>query len=345
MSNALEGKQIMVQGRVVWTVGKSIFEAKAKLDQNTKQPRMNKLGQPMMEFGFGLAVPKNVPGATVQPIAEIWNAMHEVAFQLYPARQLPPAFAMKYKDGDQVNHQGQPYPKEHKGHLVFACTTTIAPKFFRHDGTNYVMINEGIQCGDYVQVQLTIKAHLAHGQGKPGLYLNPNSVLFIGHGEPIINTPSGEAIWGQQAPAMYPGSSATPIAPAGFQGVPQAPQPYAQPAGFAPPGAPPQQFQPPQAPQPQPHYGVLPQQFQPPQAPQPQPQVQPYNPMQAPQPPQQYVPAVAPAQAMPSFPMSSGTPAGFAQPAYPSNPQQYQQPGQQPTAPQGMPSMPFPGQR
>lgn len=264
MSQASPGRNCMVQGRIVWISGKTVFEPKVKLDQNTRQPRLDKQGQPMLEYGFGLAVPKEILGQTGpgQP-GEIWAAIHAEAQTMYPNGQIPPSFAMKYKDGDGVDHEGKPFNMRegHAGYVIFAMTTSIAIKFFKWENGANVLIDSGIKCGDYVNVQVNIKAHPAFGQGKAGLYLNPNAVQFLGHGKEIINAPSGDQIFGNGMPPLPPGASATPLAPQpGQMLVPPGPSMH---GSMQPP---PQQWQQPQAPpvQPQPHYAVVPPVHQPP---------------------------------------------------------------------------------
>lgn len=292
------GRSVMVDGRIVWSSG-DLFKGRQKTDQNTKQPRRNAAGELMMEYGFGLAVLKSAlqqtgPG---QP-GEIWGAMYAEALTMYPNGQVPPSFAMKYKDGDTIDDKGQPFNlrEGYAGHLVFACTTSLPIKWFRWENGGNVLVNDGIKCGDYVRVNLQIKAHAAHGQGKAGLYLNPNMVQLLGAGKEIINTPSGDAVFGNAAPAMPQG--AIPFNPGPMPG---APAQYQPPQQFAPPQAAQPHYQPPAQPSyqppvaaapPQPHYGVVPPAHQPPPggmpAPMPAPQQQ-----WAPQPPvqqQQYPP-------------------------------------------------------
>ena len=267
-----EGRTIMVQGRIVWTSG-DLFQGKPKLDLNTKQPKIDKQGQPIMEYGFGLAVPKSVlnQAEAGQP-GEIWSAIHAEAYTLYPSRQLPPGFAWKYKDGDGVDHNGQSFADRegHAEHLIFACTTTIPIKYFRLENGNNFLINEGIKCGDYVNVQLGIKAHGPVGQGKAGLYLNPLAVQLIGYGAAIINMPSGNQIFGTVAPPLPQGASLTPLAPMPGPLIPSAPMsgPALAPQSIPAYGSPPVV----QQAQATPHYGVVPQAFQPAM-----PQMQGYN--------------------------------------------------------------------
>ena len=249
----------MAQGRIVWVNG-DLFKGKVKTDQMTRQPVKDpKTGENIIEYGFGLAIPKNLLSqmGEGQP-GHIWAVMHSEAQALYP-QGLPPSFAMKYKDGDGVDNEGKPFAQRtgYAGHIVLACTTRIPIKFFRFENNANVLVNSGIKCGDYVRVQLHVKAHGPFGQGKPGLYVSPMAVQFLGYGEEIINTPSGDQIFGAAAPVVPDGASATPIAPAAFpmQAMPGAPAGYPPPMAAAPAPAPAA---------PAPHYGVLPQAHQPP---------------------------------------------------------------------------------
>lgn len=266
-----------------------------------------------MEYGFGLAVPKAVLG---DPVAgAIWAALYEEAWTLFPNRVIPPAFAMKFKDGDGVDDQGKPFAlrEGYAQHLVFSCTTSLPIKFFRFENGQNILINEGIKCGDYVNVQLGVKAHAAVGQGKAGIYLNPNAVQLIGYGKEIINTPSGDQIFGTAMPPLPNGASSIPLAPQpGQLLVPPAPGGYAPPAGppmMPPPNAstmsappapyPSNQYQPPAPAAPAPHYGVVPPNFQPPPGGQ---------------------PIAHPGYPQPAAPAPGGYPAPAGMPPYPGAP-------------------------
>lgn len=254
-----EGKSVMVQGRIVWTSG-DLFAGRVKTIFGTQTPKTNAQGEKQMEYGFGLAVRKDLLGDPVQ--GAIWQAMHDEAFTLFPNRMIPPSFAMKFKDGDGPDDQGKPFAlrEGYAGHLVFAMTTSLPIRFFRFENGQNIQINEGIKCGDYVEVQVNIVAHPAQGQGKAGLYMNPMAVRFAGYGKEIVNAPSGDQMFGSSMPPLPPGASAIPLSPtpgqmivppAGTQSMPGAPQ-YPAPGAY------------PSNPAPQPHYGVVPPAFQPP---------------------------------------------------------------------------------
>jgi hypothetical protein len=292
MTQTTNGRSILVQGRILWTVG-NLFTGKQKTNQQTKQVIIDqRTGQPVISYGFGLAIPKVDPqtGGHHPRYVEAYQALHGEALALYPSGQLPPGFALKYKDGDtDLDEDGVPYSKRegYAGHIVLACTTMIPIKFFRFEGNNNILVNDGIKCGDYVEVQLNVKAHPKNGEAKPGLYLNPSAVRLIQPGKEIINTPSGDQIFGQNAP-LYNGQIIAPemgqIPNMMPQQVPaQMPMPQQQQYPQQMPQQAPTQM-PVQAPA---NYNVLPQQFQqqaPAQMPMPEQQQYPQQmPQQAPQ--------------------------------------------------------------
>lgn len=352
MSQPGAGRNVMVQGRIVWTSG-NLFTGRIKTVFGTTQPKLDpKTGEKKTEYGFGLAVPKSVlaqsgPG---QP-GEIWAALYAEAMTMFPNGQVPPSFAMKFKDGDGLDDEGKPFNlrEGYAGHIVLACTTEIPIKWFRYENGANILINEGVKCGDYVNAQLTIKAHGAIGAGKAGLYVNPNAVQFLGYGKEIINMPSGDQIFGQGMPNVPQGASATPLVPqAGFLQPPGAPVGTFPPQGFGQspmnhggatlsgPPAPTNAF-PSNQPvmPPAPHFGVLPQNHQPPPGGQP---------MGNGYPPPQMFPAPVAVPTPMAGPMNpyiatNAAPPNGQWPQQPQYPPQPQYPQQQP----GMP--PFPGQR
>ena len=270
-TNANKGRTVMCQGRIVWVKG-DLFKGQPKTDYNTKQPVMDtKTGSQKIEWGFGLAIPKSVLQQTGagQP-GEIWAALHEEAFTLFPSRQIPPLFAMKFKDGDGVDDKGVPFANRegYAGSIVLACTTNLRPRFFKYENGQHFEVTEGIKCGDYINVQLNIKAHPAVGTSRAGLYVNPNMIQFLGYGKEIINRPDASTVFGSAAPSLPPGASAMPMAPATLPGAmmqqPQGAPTYGQqqPAGAVY-GQPPMQPQMQTPPPVDPHYGILPPQHQP----------------------------------------------------------------------------------
>jgi len=251
MTAQTNGNNLVVQGRIVWSIGNNLCEGRQKTKYKTNEVLYGKDGNPVTEYGFGLAIPKLDP-RTGQPTEEytaIWNALHQEAFTLHPDGNIPPAFAMKKKDGDtDIDEKGKPYSARegYAGHLILSCTTQIPIKYFRFEGGNNILVNEGIKCGDYVNVQLNIKAHPAEGAGNAGLYVNPSAVQLIQAGKEIINTPSGDQLFGANIPAysgevVHPTTAPMPTA-APMAGMPGgAPNPYGSPVAPQAPAMPAQQ--------------------------------------------------------------------------------------------------------
>jgi hypothetical protein len=241
---ANEGRVVMVRGRIVWVAG-DLFKGQIKTIFGTQQPKLNaQTGEKEMQFGMGLSVSKQdlqTPGIG----AELWVAIHEEAWSLYPSRQIPPSFAMKYKDGDGVDDQGRPFAlrEGYQNACVFALTTQLPIRYFKWENGANTQIADGIKCGDYVEVQVMVKAHGAVGQGKPGLYLNPLAVRLQAPGKEIINAPSGDQVFGVAAPSTPQNYVAPPPPPAFNPPAPGGAQPHAPPP---------------------PHYDVLPPTHQPP---------------------------------------------------------------------------------
>lgn len=255
-----EGTSNLVQGRILWMVGTNLPEGRQKINQDSGQVEIDpKTGNPAMEYGFGLAVAKNSP-----EFQKIMGMLTGEAFKMYPSGQIPPTFAMKYKDGDKdVDERGVPYSTRegYLGHIVVACTTRLPIKLFKWENGQNVMINSGVKSGDYVTVQLNIKAHPPVGRGKAGLYVNPSAVQLIAPGKEIINTPSGDQMFGTVTP-QFQGQIVADTGPAfPMQGAPAGQPPMQQQAWQQPaPGY--AQGQPAMPPQAAPHYGVVPDQFQ-----------------------------------------------------------------------------------
>lgn len=288
-----EGKDVIVQGRIVW-VGGDLFAGRKKIDMNTKQIRRDKEGNEVQEYCFGLAVPKSELATDADYKGSIWYAMHAAANALYPSGHVPKDFAWKYDDGDGIDHRGQPFASRegYPGCLIFKLTTQMPPRFFKWENGANMQVSEGIKCGDYVNVQVRIKGHPARSiQEKAGLYLNPQTIQFVAPGKEIVNAPNADQVFGLAAPTV----------PAGY--VPP-PQPT-MPAALPPPTQ--QAYVPPPA-APAPHYPVLPLNHQPPPG---------GLPMTPPPPPSGHAPAAAyplpgvnPAYPAPAAPVGSPTMPG-----------------------------------
>jgi len=211
-------------GRIVWgNPGK----ARAKTDSKTGQPVL-KDGQPVQQWVFGLAIPKE------EFQAHVWPAMAEEIATGFP-QGTPPNFSFKYKDGDGVDHKGVPFSNRegHAGCMILTVATeSFAPPIFKlnpQSGQYDQWPAEQIKTGDYVRVSLSMKVNVpTNPTHTPGIYVNPQGVEFLGYGEEIHNGPDAQGMFGGQAAALPQGASATPLASTQAPGMP-IPQPAAAP--------------------------------------------------------------------------------------------------------------------
>lgn len=200
-------------GRIVWG---SPINGRPVVDDRTKQPKLDKNGQPMTQWAFGLAIPKAEAGPLMQ-------ALQQAAAEVFPSGT-PGNFSWKLKDGDGVDKNGQPYSARegYAGCYVIAVSTTaFQPQVVKNVNGAYVETTE-IKTGDYVRAALSLKAHQSQ---TPGVYVNPVMVEFIGYGEAIQNGPDAMTVFGGQQVALPPGASAVPTAPTAAMPVPGMPMP------------------------------------------------------------------------------------------------------------------------
>ena len=208
-------------GRIVWGNPQKLTQKKDD-DGNV----IYKDGQPVMVCSFGLAIPK------ADFLATVWPAMAAEAATIFP-NGVPQKFSWKYKDGDGVDGNGKPYSARegYAGCYVLSISTELGLincVKLNASGNGYeAMPADSIKTGDYVVAALNLKANKPQNASHtPGLYVNPQLVLFIGYGQPIYSGPDAQTLFGGQQYALPPGASATPIAPANAPGMPgQQPMP------------------------------------------------------------------------------------------------------------------------
>lgn len=228
-----------------------------------------KMGQPRVDFAFGLAIPKSPNGqhwANEEWGKKLWEFGHRV----FPQGQAQsPAFAWKITDGDSTvptakgnlpcNLPG------HKGHWVLRLSSTVPVRLYTMGPSGVIPFAEpgAVMPGDWVEayVQITSNEQVA----KPGLYINHSMVCWRGYdpaGRIQLGPDPSKANFG--GAAMPAGVSQVPVG--NVLATPPAP---GAPAGAQPP-APAPSMGPPAPPvatvastQPPPHTGIL----QPPGAP------------------------------------------------------------------------------
>lgn len=126
--------------------------------------------------------------------------------------------SLKIKDGDEPDQKGNRNPHS-AGCYVIYMSTTLPIK--AANAMNQEIDPKEIYRGCYCDVNITVRPNNEPGD-RCGVYINPNFVRFLGHGEQIFGGMTVDQAFGA-APAptqLPPGASMTPIAPAG--GIPGA---------------------------------------------------------------------------------------------------------------------------
>ena len=204
-------------GRIVW--GNPLI-AKQRRDDNNK-PKIREDGTPDMVYSFGLAIDKQQFGA-------VYQVMQQEAMAVFPNGQFPADFAWKFVDGYGVDRRGQPYNQRpgYAGCYVMAVESNFPIRVVQLVAGSYQDMTTGVKTGDYVMVGLGIVGHGTKPgvrMSKPGLYINPKMVRFVGYGEEIVVGPNAEGMFGTADVALPPGASTAPVA-SGMPGMPGMPQ-------------------------------------------------------------------------------------------------------------------------
>lgn len=265
--------QLTIEGRLV----QGGLTLRAKADMKTKQPKLDKNGQPVQECFMAIAVPKDDPNLGTYYAA--FDAQARASFpHLFPngGACTHPRFAMKWQDGDGVDGNGASVADNEgfAGHWVIKMATQFAPTCYeRNAHGQLVQLTDPervIKRGDYVAVGVTINGNgvePGNAQAVPGLFVSPNIVLFVRKGQEILAGPDPNAAFagiatqpsgvagatvgalpGPPAPGAMPApapAAAPPMPPAAAPAPgPVMPQPAAAPTptpmpmpGMTPPGA------------------------------------------------------------------------------------------------------------
>ena len=245
---AIEIHTGLVPGRIVWGHPAKSKPKTQKNPQTGGNEVVIKDGHPVQQWSFGVAFPKD----HFQSV--IWPAMAQEAATGYP-NGVPRNFSWKYVDGDSVDNRGQPYSlrEGYAGCIVLAISTeAFAPPIYKQQNGAYVQVPpEGIKCGDYVALALTLKCNVpANATHTPGLYINPQALELVAYGTEIVGQGGVDpnAVFGGKQYQLPPGATTEPqvtmgnaampgtgtmpgmAAPAGMPGM--APAGMAAPAGM-----------------------------------------------------------------------------------------------------------------
>lgn len=179
------------------------------------RPYLNKGNQLVTKYAFNVAVPKTDPS-----VGAILAQLNQIARTGFPSLFDPngaclhPQFAFKYVDGDS------PVPDQtgvrwcdkegYLDHWVFKFSSQFVPKCYTEGGAQAIVDPTQLKTGDYVRVWASV---LPNGDtAKPGLFLNPSIVEFVGYGKEISNGPNPVQVFGSVPLTSRPaGASATPV--------------------------------------------------------------------------------------------------------------------------------------
>jgi hypothetical protein len=184
----------------------------------------DKIGQPRVEFGFGIAFPKtqahwgNEPGWG----QTIWNFGNTT----WGAVAQNKDFSWKITDGDSTepNRKGnKPCDAEgYPGHWVVWFSGSTRPKVCDAKGERFLSEEEivAIKAGYFVQVFGDIDSNKS--TGNPGLYINHKIVAFSGYGPEIQLGVDLKSV-GFGSDPLPAGASAAPVGMTAAPGVAGAP--------------------------------------------------------------------------------------------------------------------------
>ncbi len=212
-----------IPGRIVWG---HPLKPSVKKDQNTNQPII-KDGQPVNEWAFGVAFPKD------HFLAVIWPSMVQEVQTAYPQAPngVPAKFSWKMLDGDTYDSKGKPYA-ERDGYagcyILTIKTEAFAPPVFKRNaqGTFDQLTAEQIKTGDYVALGLSLKVNVpTNAAHTPGLYVNPNAIEHVAYGAEIISRAAVDpnALFGNTQYQLPPGATAQPTVTMGAVAAPGMP--------------------------------------------------------------------------------------------------------------------------
>jgi len=191
------------------------------IDYYTKQPKMDKNGQPLKEHRIDLAIPK------AEFMQNVWPYILQEVIKVYPQHaqtnpeQLDMArFAWKIINGDSpACPQGSNVPYNTRDgyagcYIIKIRTSAFAPNIYKFENGAYRKIDENeIKVGDFIVANVNVTVHT---EKDGGIYWNPNAYELIGYGQAIKGSTNADPmkLFGGQQTALPAGASATPISSA-----------------------------------------------------------------------------------------------------------------------------------
>lgn len=180
-------------------------------DKNGK-PLTTKNGDPRTSFFFAVAIPKK-PGETHWSHTAWGQLLYQAGVTGFPAGEHSrPNFSWKVVDGDSAvpDEYGKVWNTKEgfPGHWVVKCGGGFAVGVVENKSPWSALPAGMVKRGYFIEVKININPN---GDAmKPGVYINPEMVAFVGYGEEIKGGPDASAMGFGQA-ELPAGVSAAPI--------------------------------------------------------------------------------------------------------------------------------------
>lgn len=191
-------------------VSGDIYEGFPVLDDKTKQPLLDKDGKPKRQYAVGVAIPKQ--GEQHWSQTEWGRQIFNVGAIAFPREHTFPHFAWKIVDGDStVPNKSGNVPCEqtgYKGSWVVFASRYWAPVVCNDQG-DVIVLPDTVYPGCFVQMVISVAGN--GSTTSPGVYVNPEIVAFIGHGEKIVSASSQVDPKKFKFGGTAPGMSPTPV--------------------------------------------------------------------------------------------------------------------------------------
>jgi len=170
-------------------------------------PLKNKEGLPRVRYFMALAVPKTDPKINdfLREIVGVARAAFPTLFDA-AGNCTHAEFAYKFADGDLT-----PEKEGFAGCWILKFSGGFAPKCYTRGGEAVITDPQGIKRGYFIRISGTCAGNAS--ARRPGVYLNPQMIEFVGYGEEIIGGADSKEVFGAAPAALPPGASATPFAP------------------------------------------------------------------------------------------------------------------------------------
>jgi hypothetical protein len=169
-------------------------------------------GQPRTSWYIGVAIEKK--GETHWNQTWWGKQIWEIGQNSFPnGAARSNTFAWKIVDGDSdVPNKKGSIPRDKvgfPGHWILKLSQSFAPPIVNRDGSQYLIEEDYVKAGYYIQVQISCEGN--NSQQQPGVYLNPKMVSFQAYGE-VINLGVDPKDIGFGEEPLPAGASLAPVA-------------------------------------------------------------------------------------------------------------------------------------